>query len=75
MNNVEHPNHYNQHPIETIDEMIILFGEEAVYNFCICNAWKYRSRAPFKGNEKEDNAKSDWYLAKARELKDKVEKR
>lgn len=70
VDNVNHPTHYNQHPMETIDEMVLLFGKEAVINFCICNAWKYRTRAPYKDKLEEDNAKSDWYLAKAKELKE-----
>lgn len=70
MSNVNHPPHYNQHKYETIDEMVTLFGVDAVIGFCICNAWKYRERAPYKGNAEEDNKKADWYLTKARELKD-----
>lgn len=66
--NVNHPQHYNQSKFETIDEMAIVFGLEATYSFCICNAWKYRSRAPYKDNLAEDMKKSDWYLNKAAEL-------
>ena len=46
-----------------------VFGEEAVKNFCICNAWKYRYRAADKNGE-EDLKKSDWYLNKYKELCD-----
>jgi len=67
-NLVNHPKHYNQHAMECIDEMIVMFGIQAVIDFCICNAFKYRERAPYKGKEKEDNEKADWYLAKAKEL-------
>lgn len=67
---VNSPSHYRQHKFESIDEMIIVFGEEAVYYFCICNAWKYRNRAPYKGKQEEDNKKADWYLTKAKELKE-----
>ena len=38
-------------------------------HFCLCNAWKYRYRAGDK-NGMEDIAKSDWYIAKYRELRD-----
>lgn len=67
-NNVEHPSHYNREgSMECIDEMILIFGVEAVKNFCLCNAWKYRYRAADK-NGAEDLAKSDWYIRKYKEL-------
>ena len=65
---VNHPGHYNREgAMECIDEMILIFGKEAVKGFCLCNAWKYRYRAADKNGE-EDLKKSDWYLAKYREL-------
>lgn len=65
---VNHPPHYTSGKYECIDEMIILFGPEAVKAFCKCNAYKYRYRAGKKGDEQEDLDKADWYLAKAEEL-------
>lgn len=65
---VNEPPHYKQHAIECIDEMIIVFGVEAVKSYCKCAAWKYRYRAPYKGKFEEDNAKADWYLKKLSEL-------
>ncbi len=66
--NVNHPKHYNREGgMECIDEMILVFGEEAVKHFCLCNAWKYRYRAADKNGE-EDLKKSDWYLKKYKEL-------
>lgn len=38
-NNVDHPEHY-QGKHECIDEMIALFGVEAVKGFCKCNVYK-----------------------------------
>ena len=64
---VNHPPHYNNGGMETIDEMILIFGEEAVANYCICNAWKYRARALYK-NQDEDMKKSHWYINKYKEL-------
>ena len=65
---VNHPQHYNRkNAMECIDEMILVFGEEAVKHFCLCNAWKYRYRAADKNGE-EDLKKSDWYLKKYKEL-------
>jgi hypothetical protein len=54
--------------MECIDEMVRVFGAEATMNFCLLNSWKYRYRAGAKGGE-EDLRKSDWYLAKFKELK------
>jgi len=68
--NVNHPDHYNTHPMECIDEMVVVFGIDAVIDFCKCNAWKYRYRAGSKDDVKQDLAKSDWYLNKAKELQE-----
>ena len=67
VDNVNHPSHYTQGGMECIDEMIMIFGKDAVMDFCVCNAWKYRKRAMFK-NGQEDMDKSDWYLQKYKEL-------
>lgn len=65
---VNHPSHYNrENSTECIEEMILVFGKEAVKNFCLCNVWKYRYRAADK-NGAEDLAKSDWYFNKYKEL-------
>lgn len=70
IDNVNHPSHYCQEgSMECIDEMIMLFGKEEVMHFCKLNAWKYRKRALYK-NKEEDMKKSDWYLAKYKELKE-----
>lgn len=66
---VNHPKHYGREgAMECIDEMVMVFGAEATMNFCLLNAWKYRYRAGAKGGY-EDLRKSDWYLAKYKELK------
>ena len=65
---VNEPPHYKQHAMECIDEMVEVFGVEAVKAYCKCAAWKYRYRAPYKGKFEEDNAKADWYLKKLSEL-------
>lgn len=65
---INHPSHYCQDGgVECIDEMIAVFGVEAVQNFCLLNVWKYRKRALFKNGE-EDLKKSDWYMKKWMEL-------
>lgn len=72
-NAVEHPDHYNHGAMECWDETEVAFGIEAVFHFAICNAWKYRNRAPYKGNPEQDMAKSNEYVLKAKELKEKME--
>ena len=63
---VNSPPHY-QGKHECIDEMIALFGIEAVMHFCMCNVYKYRFRADKKGGN-EDIAKAEWYMDKLMEL-------
>lgn len=66
-NNVDHPHHYNQGGIECIDAMVAAFGEKAVENFCLINAFKYVWRSRDK-NGFEDIDKAIWYLNKVKEL-------
>lgn len=65
---VNHPAHYNQYPIEVIDMMTVIFGREATFHFCLLNAFKYRMRAGNKSNLQEDLEKETWYLDKAKEI-------
>ena len=58
---ITHPKHYTASGMESIEEMVLVFGKEAVMNFCLCNVWKYRKRALYKGGE-EDRAKSNAYM-------------
>lgn len=58
--NIIHPDYYHgKH--ECIDEMIALFGIEAVKSFCRCNIYKYRFRAN-KKNGQEDIDKAENYV-------------
>lgn len=62
---VNHPSHYSQNGRrECIEEMRIMFGDEAVRQWCILTAYKYRYRAGNKeGNSAEqDSNKAEWYL-------------
>lgn len=63
---VNSPPHY-QGKHECIDEMIALFGKEAVMAFCKCNVYKYRFRASAKNGD-EDIKKAEWYMDKLMEL-------
>lgn len=60
---VNHPEHY-QGKYECIEEMINLFGIEAVKDFCKCNVYKYRFRAGKKQGEEyeKDISKAENYM-------------
>lgn len=58
---VNHPAHYTSGSIECIDAMQAAFGDEAVKDFCLCNAFKYLWRHRQK-NGVEDLKKACWYL-------------
>lgn len=69
---VVHPSHYNQPgEMEAWDEMEIVFGEEAVFWFCVLSAWKYRKRAPYKGQQEKDMSKANEFMKKAKEIKER----
>ena len=68
-----HPSHYNQGTIECIDAMTSAYGDEAVYNFCLLNAFKYLWRCKEKGQEKADLAKARWYITKAEDILNEVD--
>ena len=59
---VSHPPHY-QGKYECIDLMRAMFGDKAVFDFCKCNAFKYRFRAGKKDGSPmaEDIAKAEFY--------------
>ena len=60
---VNHPSHYETGQFECIDVMREAIGEEAVKNFCICNAFKYLYRCMSKHETPlEDVKKARWYL-------------
>lgn len=70
---INHPMHYNrENAIECIDEMELVFGAEATATFCLLNCWKYRYRAGLKNDGFEDIEKSDWYIRKYKELREKI---
>lgn len=63
------PDHYKQYPIEAIDMMIAIFGKEAVRQYCLITAFKYRMRLGHKDAVDQELKKEKWYLDKAEELK------
>ena len=69
------PDHYkSQTSLECIEAMEIIFGRDAVIDFCRCNAWKYIWRWKNK-NGQEDLKKARWYLSRARDMLDRADKR
>lgn len=58
--NVNHPAHYKQGGIETID-----FIEAKNLSYHLGNVVKYITRADHKGNKLEDLKKAQWYLNRA----------
>jgi hypothetical protein len=72
---VNHPKHYNiDGRKECIVEMEEKFGAEAVYWFCVLNAYKYRYRKGLKesNTEEQDMKKAQWYDSKAHEMFEKM---
>lgn len=66
INEVSHPNHYNQGRYETIDVI-----EDWELGFNLGNALKYISRCEYKNNKKQDLEKALWYIQ--REIKNMEE--
>lgn len=61
--NVNHPNHYNQNNIETIDIIRQILGPDQFAGFLMGNIIKYLDRHEFK-NGREDLHKAHWYADK-----------
>ena len=65
-NLVNHPKHYNNNGIETIDVI-----EAYNLNFNLGNVIKYVLRSDLKGNKIQDLEKALWYLKREIEKNDK----
>lgn len=59
---VEHPKHYNCNGIECFDVIRAFYGDDALENFCLCNALKYIMRCKLKDNYRQDLKKADFYI-------------
>lgn len=70
---VNHPQHYNNYPLETIEMIERIYGPEKTALWCEITALKYRLRMGNKPNEElmKDINKEKWYLNKAKELRSK----
>ena len=61
--NIDHPSHYNQGDIETIDSIKSVTGDE--YNgYLAGNVIKYMGRYKHKGNPIKDLQKALWHIEK-----------
>lgn len=72
--NVNHPSHYKQFSVETIDMMERIWGAHNLKTYCEINAFKYKMRAGTKKGQsaEQDLAKAQWYLNKADKLMKKI---
>lgn len=61
---VNHPSHYTQGRVETIDYIEDCLGIDGLKYYCLGNAIKYLSRAQYKENELQDIKKAKWYIDK-----------
>lgn len=65
---VNHPSHYNQYPIETIDMMVSIFGKEYTRMWCVMTAFKYRMRLGHKDDINQDLQRNNGILTRQRNL-------
>ena len=65
---VNHPSHYNQGGIETLDIIKMSLTKEEYKGYLKGNVLKYRERAQFKGNAAQDYAKAKFYYAELEEV-------
>ena len=59
---VNHPSHYNQGGLETLDIIKMSLTKEEYKGYLKGNVLKYRERAQFKGNAEQDYAKAKFYF-------------
>lgn len=59
--NAIHPTHYQNCSVECIDVMLMTFGYQMTYDFCVLNAFKYIWRYKNK-NGTEDLKKARYYV-------------
>ena len=65
--NVNHPQHYNQTGMETIDVLKNSMKPSEFKGFLKGNIIKYVSRCDYKNNAIEDLEKAEWYINKLKE--------
>ena len=63
---VNHPAHYTQGSMETIEKIKLLLTEEEYRGFLKGNIIKYDDRMNHKGDAESDLQKSKWYAKRLR---------
>ena len=72
---VDHPPHYNNGDIETIDYIVDVLGPMGAVNYCHGNVLKYTGSRLFnKDKPVQDARKAIWYLNKMVELLEEDER-
>ena len=61
MSQVKHPAHYTAYPVEVIDMIRVILGDDGFRSYCLGNEIKYRMRAGLKGDQQEDFEKAMQY--------------
>ncbi len=67
---VNHPSHYNQGGIETLDLIRLYLTPEEYKGYLKGNIIKYRERSQFKGNAEQDYAKAKFYYDEMKEVEE-----
>lgn len=70
---ISHPAHYTQGRIECIDAMRSAFGEVALMDYCVMNAFKYIWRHRLKECPSRDLGKARWYLDYALHISEDID--
>lgn len=73
---VNHPEHYNiPGRKECIEEMMDIWGAQAVALWCEMTAYKYSYRVGHKDPENLEQGKIKWYMDKCQEIKDGIQEK
>lgn len=64
---INHPSHYTQNGVETIDIIDRMLGTWVSDGYYLGNIIKYLDRCEYKGNKEQDLKKAQWYLKRALE--------
>ena len=70
MDEIREPRHYTQGPIECIEAIDLMIGEESAIDYCRALAAKYLWRLPHKGEALEDAKKAQFYIERLVDMLD-----
>lgn len=69
---VNHPSHYTQNGVETIDVIESKLTPEQFSGYCLGNVMKYIDRCEYKGNKEQDLQKARWYSERLKAEREKT---